>query len=118
VTRLVSENSLRRLYLDWVEEKIEDYKESIPRSELIQLAEEVIHDLEINRRGQYQLTEVLLLEEVDRAIYRLLKLPGYRKWIADHVRTVPTEPDLPRPAEAEHEKVLEPIPLPARAASF
>lgn len=72
--------SLKSLYLAWVEEQIEDYKESLPRSELLRLADDVVTDLRITRRGQYQLTEVLLCDEVDRKIFDLLDLPGYRSW--------------------------------------
>jgi hypothetical protein len=118
VTRPVSDSSLRQLYLQWVEETIEDYKESIPRSELIQIAEDVIHRLDVTRRGQYQLTELLLLEEVDRAIYRLLKLPGYRRWAAEHCSRPELALDFPRPVvDDEMERVVI-DPIPARAASF
>lgn len=75
-----SANSRRREYLDWVEDQIEEYKESISRSELLEVADEVVAELRINTRGQYQLTEVLLSEAVDRHIFRMLKLPTYRRW--------------------------------------
>jgi hypothetical protein len=101
-----------------VEEKIEDFKESIPRSELIQIAEDVIHRLDVTRRGQYQLTELLLLEEVDREIYRLLKLPGYRKWLSEHSSRPERALDLPRPAAGDEAESVVLAPIPARAASF
>lgn len=72
--------SSRREYLVWLEDRVEEYKEALPRAELLQLAEEVIRELETTRRGQYQLTEVLLCGAIDRRIVRLLKLPNYRKW--------------------------------------
>ncbi len=72
----------RRAYLAWVEEQVEGYKEALPRTELLELAEDVIRELETTRRGQYQLTEVLLCSAMDRRIIRLLKLPSYRKWSA------------------------------------
>ena len=80
MTQLPSSSSLRRLYLDWVEEQIEDFKDSVPRSELLRIADEVVADLQVNRKGQYQLTELLLLEEVDRTLFRRLKLPSFRVW--------------------------------------
>lgn len=78
-----SSRSLRRAYLEWVEEQIEAFKESIPRSDLLRIAEEAIEELRVNQKGQYQLTELLLCDAVDRRIARLLKLPGYRAWFAE-----------------------------------
>ena len=68
------------VYQLWVEDQIEEYKDSVPRTDLLRLADEVCEDLRVNQRGQYQLTEILLCEAVDRKIFRLLKLPGYRTW--------------------------------------
>lgn len=97
MTQLLSSSSLRRLYLEWVEEQIENYKDSVPRSELIRIAEQVVSELEVSRSGQYQLTELLLLEEVDRKIFRILKLPGYRGWAAQHAEALRRAP-LAEPA--------------------
>ena len=86
-----SSSSLRRAYLEWIEEQIEEYKDSIPRSELLRLAEQVVAELQVNRRGQYQLTELLLCEEVDRTIFRLLRLPGFRGWSARYLEAMQRE---------------------------
>lgn len=75
-----SSRSLRRAYLDWVDNQIEDFKETIPRSDLLRLADEVVDELRVTQKGQYQLTELLLCTAVDRKIFRLLKLPKYRSW--------------------------------------
>lgn len=56
------------------------YKESLPRSELLRLADDVVNEIRMDRRGQYQITELLMCTAVDRHIVRLLKLPGYRAW--------------------------------------
>jgi hypothetical protein len=72
--------SLRRAYLDWLDQQIEDFKESIPRSDLLSLAHEAIEEMRVSGQGQYQLTELLLCDVIDRKIIRLLKLPGYRAW--------------------------------------
>lgn len=77
-----SPRSLRRAYLEWVEEQVENFKESVPRSELLELADEAVEELRVNHRGQYQLTELLLWEAVDRKIIDVLRLPGYRAWCA------------------------------------
>lgn len=82
MTQLPSSASLRRLYLEWVEEQLEEFKDSVPRAELLNIADQVVADLQMNRKGQYQLTELLLLEEVDRTLFRRLKLPGFRAWAA------------------------------------
>lgn len=94
--QLQSPRSLRRFYLEWVEDQIEAFKDSIPRGELINLADEVIRELRVSPKGQYQLTEVLLCEAVDRKIFRLLKLPDYRSWAA----TQRAQQPAPTPAEA------------------
>jgi hypothetical protein len=103
VTRAQPPHSLRRAYVEWVEEQVEEYKESIPRAELLRLADHVVEDLRVNRRGQYQLTELLLCEAVDRYIVRLLKLPSYRAWVAEHRVAIPihlarVEPPVPAAA--------------------
>lgn len=77
-----SHRSLRRAYLDWVEAQVEEYKESIPRSHLLSIADQVVSELRVTRGGQYQLTEILLCAAVDRYLVRMLKLPGYRAWAA------------------------------------
>jgi hypothetical protein len=77
-----SPRSLRRAYLDWIEEQVEEFKDSIPRSQLLFIAEQVVEELRMTRGGQYQLTELLLCTAVDRHLVRLLKLPGYRAWAA------------------------------------
>jgi hypothetical protein len=76
----LSPRSLRRAYLEWVEEQVEEFKDAIPRSRLLNIADEVVGDLRLSRGGQYQLTEVLLCDAMNRHLFRLLKLPGYRAW--------------------------------------
>jgi hypothetical protein len=80
VVQFESSRSLRRAYLDWVEEQLEEFKETVPRSDLLRLADEVVNELRMTDGGQYQLTELLLCTAVDRKIFRMLGLPGYRSW--------------------------------------
>ena len=75
-----SPRSLRRAYLEWVEEQVEEFKDTIPRSRLLAIADEVVGELRLSRGGQYQLTEVLLCDAMNRHLFKLLKLPGYREW--------------------------------------
>ncbi|HEV2146711.1 MAG TPA: hypothetical protein VGR37_04775 [Longimicrobiaceae bacterium] len=79
----MSPRSLRRAYLEWVEEQVEAFKESIPRGDLLRLADEVVSELRVGDHGQYQLTELLLCTAIDRRITRMLRLPGYRAWCAE-----------------------------------
>lgn len=110
MTDLRSPRFLRRAYLEWIEEQVEAYKDSIPRGELLALAEEVVEKLRVSPRGQYQLTEILLCEAVDRHIIRLLRLPSYRAWKAKHPRTPPPPEVIPievlpvRPPAPEEEE--------------
>ncbi|HET6228992.1 MAG TPA: hypothetical protein VFE05_02870 [Longimicrobiaceae bacterium] len=95
---------MRRAYLEWVEEQVEDFKDSIPRAKLLDLADEVATELRMSPDGQYQLTEILMCAAVDRRIIRLLKLPGYRAWAAQHrVSAAPQPHEPPHPELAPHE---------------
>ncbi|MBV9109546.1 MAG: hypothetical protein JO306_09085 [Gemmatimonadetes bacterium] len=89
-----SPRSLRRAYLEWVEEQVEEFKDSIPRGRLLAIADEVVNELRLSRGGQYQLTEILLCDAMNRYLFRLLKLPGYRAWCAQRAldREEPREP--------------------------
>lgn len=70
--------SLRHEYELYVEQEIENYKESIPRSAILAIGDEAAARLA--SEAQFVLTEMLLLEEVDRIIFRRLRLPTYNTW--------------------------------------
>lgn len=70
--------SLRHEYELYVEQEIENYKESIPRSAILAIGDEAAAKLA--SEPQFVLTELLLLEEVDRIIFRRLRLPKYDTW--------------------------------------
>ena len=42
-----SPRSLRRAYLEWVEEQVEEFKDAIPRSRLLAIADNVVEDLRL-----------------------------------------------------------------------
>jgi hypothetical protein len=107
--------SLRRLYLEWVEEEVERFKEQVPRSELLALADQVVEELRVNPRGQYQITEMLLCDAVDRKIFRLLKLPSYRSW-SENYRRMPEEPAMRSAVAAAREAEREERALEAAVA--
>jgi hypothetical protein len=75
---LRSARSLRHEYELFIEQEIENYKESIPRSALLAIGDEAA--AKIASELQFSLTELLLLEEVDRIIARRLRLPKYDTW--------------------------------------
>jgi hypothetical protein len=70
--------SMRHEYEVYVEQEIENYKESIPRSAILAIGDEAAAKLA--SEAQFVLTELLLLEEVDRIIFRRLRLPKYDTW--------------------------------------
>jgi len=70
--------SLRHEYELFVEQEIENYKESIPRAAILAIGDEAATKL--SGEAQFVLTELLLLEEVDRIIFRRLRLPKYDTW--------------------------------------
>lgn len=78
-----SPRSLRRAYIEWVEEQIERYKDSVSRSKLLDLADDVCRELRMSQDGQYQLTEILLCAAIDRRLVKMLNLPSYRAWVAE-----------------------------------
>lgn len=71
-------HSLRHEYQLYVEQEIETYKESVPRSVLLSIGDDAVASL--GAQAQLALTELLLCEEVDRIIFRRLRLPSYETW--------------------------------------
>lgn len=71
----------RQLYLAWVEEQIEDYKATLTRDELMQLADTAVQQLFQTPDEQYPLTEILLRDAVDALLFERLKLPSFRQWL-------------------------------------
>lgn len=70
--------SLRHEYELFIEQEIENYKESIPRSAILAIGDEAA--AKIASEPQFALTELLLLEEVDKIIAKRLRLPKYETW--------------------------------------
>ncbi|MGH7672120.1 MAG: hypothetical protein ACREMC_04415 [Gemmatimonadales bacterium] len=76
--------SLKQEYQEFILQRIEEYKNAIPRQELLQIGDEAVRELQANAQDQYLLTEVLLLEHVDRIIARRLRLPSFPRWREKH----------------------------------
>ncbi|HEX6106149.1 MAG TPA: hypothetical protein VFZ26_11235 [Gemmatimonadales bacterium] len=67
-------------YHEYILQRIEGYKNSIGRDELLRLGDEAASELAATSEGQFVLTEVLMLETVDRLIMKRLALRPYRRW--------------------------------------
>jgi len=75
--------SLRSEYDQFIEQRIEEYKDSLARSEILGIGDEAMHELA--GADQLQLTEVVLRDQVDAIIRRRLKLPSFRRWRERHL---------------------------------
>lgn len=94
-----SARSLRQEYEEFLFQRIEEYKNALSRAELLEIGDEAVRELEIAAADQYLLTEVLLLEHVDRIISRRLRLPSFQRWSSRHralrsAQRAPTHWDL------------------------
>jgi hypothetical protein len=76
----------RQHYQEYILQRIEGYKNSIGRDELLRLGDEAASELQATAEGQFVLTEVLMLESVDRLIMKRLSLRPYRRWRQQFIR--------------------------------
>ena len=67
-------------YQEYILQRVEGYKNSIGRDELLRLGVEAASEMQATTEGQFVLTEVLMLESVDRLIMKRLSLRPYRRW--------------------------------------
>jgi hypothetical protein len=72
--------SEKQHYQEYILQRIEGFKNSIGREELMRLGDEAASELQATSEGQFVLTEVLMLETVDRLIVKRLALRPYRRW--------------------------------------
>jgi hypothetical protein len=70
--------SLKHEYELYLEREIENYKESVPRSVLLSIGDDAVRVLAAQQ--QFALTELLLVDEVDKIIFKRLRLPAYATW--------------------------------------
>ena len=75
--------SLRQEYDEFIEQRIEEYKDTLPRDDLLEIGDEAVAELQ--KTQQFQLTELVLTEQVDAIIRRRLKLPSFRRWRERHL---------------------------------
>jgi len=77
--------SLKQLYQEYLLQRIEAYKNSLSREELLRLGDEAIAELQTTSEEQFILTEVLMLESVDRLISKRLRLRSFARWRKQHL---------------------------------
>lgn len=89
-----SQPSLRQQYDRYLLQRIEAYKNALSREELLRLGDEAAQELQTAHEGQFLLTEILMLETVDRLIIERLGLGSYRRWKSKllRLRTAQREP--------------------------
>ena len=87
--------SLKQQYEEYVMQRIETFKNSLPRGDLLRLGDDAFAELQSAAESQFILTEVLMAESVDRMITRRLGIPSYRKWRANYaaLREAQREPN-------------------------
>ena len=78
------EQTLRQEYHEFLLQRIEEYKNGLGREEILAIGDEAVRELDASSESQYLLTEVLVLEHVDRIIMRRLRLPAFARWKRTH----------------------------------
>ena len=78
--------SLQHEYELYVEREIENYKESLPRSVLLSIGDEAVQALAAQQ--QFALTELLLVDEVDKIIFKRLRLPVMATWRKRRIKLI------------------------------
>ncbi len=69
----------RHQYQEFILTAIEAYKNAIAREDLLEIGDEAVRHLATEQQ-HLLLSEVLLLEEVDRIVARRLQLPSFAEW--------------------------------------
>ncbi len=72
--------STKQRYHEYKLQRIEDYKNSLAREDLLRLGNEAATEIEDATTGQYFLTEVVMTDTVDKMIEKRLRIPSFAKW--------------------------------------
>ena len=72
--------SLQLQFQEYLTSRIEAFKNSLSREELLRLGDEAFGEMETASEEQFVLTEMLMADVVDRLIAKRLQLPSYKKW--------------------------------------
>ena len=78
--------SPKQHYQEYVFQRIEDYKNSLARDELLRLGNDAALEIQDATEGQYFLTEVVMQETVDEIIKKRLRLPSFKRWRERHAK--------------------------------
>ena len=92
---LSSPRSLKHAYELYVEDEIEDYKNSIPRTALLKIGDEAVAAL--HAQPQFAMNELLLCDEVDRIIRKRLRIPSYATWRKKEIKRLKEQEEFRRP---------------------
>jgi hypothetical protein len=76
--------SLKHEYELYVENEIENYKESVSRAAILKIGDEAVAALRAGE--QFAMDELLLWAEVDRIIRKRLRIPAYDTWRRKRIR--------------------------------
>ena len=71
---------MKQLYQEYVLQRIEAYKNSLAREQLLKLGDEAIAEMRASLEEQFVLTEIMALESVDRLISKRLSLRSFNRW--------------------------------------
>lgn len=72
--------SMKQLYQEYVLQRIEAYKNSLSRDQLLKLGDEAIAEMRASAEEQFMLTEIMAMESVDRLIANRLRLRSFNRW--------------------------------------
>ena len=78
--------SQRQRYDEYVFQRVEAFKESLPREELLRLADEATEALVDGREDQFVLTEVLMADVVEAYIMKRLHIQKFPRWRAQFAK--------------------------------
>src|SRR5512132_4069946 len=70
--------SLKHEYERYVEQEIENYKDSIPRSAILRIGDDAVSAL--REREQPEFDELVIWAEVDQIIRNRLRIPSFTTW--------------------------------------
>ena len=74
----IAHYSLKHEYELYVDQEIENYKDSIPRAAILRIGDEAVAFL--REREQPEFDELVIWAEVDKIIRRRLRIPAYTTW--------------------------------------
>jgi hypothetical protein len=87
--------SLKYQYDLFIENEIEAYKEKISRTDLLKIGDEAVAALHAGM--QFTMSELLLVQEVDRIIRKRLRLPSFATWRKAEIKRQKEREEFLRP---------------------